>query len=415
METQLLSKPAFFEHIKNSPKGISDDLRLSAEKALHTLPLPTSKDEFWKYTRLNQLNKIQFKTTAPSGQIPKGILSSSIRLVFENGVPTSKLPDHLPEGLNLQFLSELSAPLETTKLAEADELFSALNTAHLHGGILVSVNEQLAIDTTLELIHIVSGAETLSNFKSVFSLGKGSSLKVVEVFLSSEEAVDCLVNHSMEVDLAANSHLELTKIQYESEANFSVSNEYIDQEKDSTYTQFTLTLNGKLVRNNIFARINGSNAVTNLFGASVCGGQQHVDHHTCIDHRVPHCQSNELYKGVMDQQSTGVFNGKVYVRKDAQKINAFQSNANVLLSADAKVYSKPELEIYADDVKCSHGSTTGQLDDEAVFYLQSRGISKSAAERLLVEAFIADVLDRIENNEVRTYVDTCLKERYGWN
>lgn len=212
----------------------------------------------------------------------------------------------------------------------------------------------------------------------------------------------------------ANAHLTINKIQYESEANYQIATEQVKQEKDSTFTINTITLNGELVRNNLNIDVLGQNCNTHLNGAYLTKGKQHVDNHTTVDHTVANCESNELYKGVMDDDSTAVFNGKVFVRKDAQKINAFQSNGNVLLSGNATVNSKPELEIYADDVKCSHGSTTGQLDEDAVFYLRARGLSEKNARKLLVSAFIADVLDTIESEEVRAHIDNMLLERFGW-
>jgi len=160
--------------------------------------------------------------------------------------------------------------------------------------------------------------------------------------------------------------------------------------------------------------VNGENCTTNLNGAYLLKGNQHVDNHTLVDHKVAHCESHELYKGVVNDKATAVFNGKVFVRKDAQKINAFQSNANVLLSDDSSVNSKPELEIYADDVKCSHGSTTGQLDEEAVFYLRARGLSEKTARKLMISAFINDVIEKIDNQDVKSYVIQLLQERFDW-
>ena len=160
--------------------------------------------------------------------------------------------------------------------------------------------------------------------------------------------------------------------------------------------------------------VQGVNAESNLNGVYIVREQQFIDNHTIIDHQVPHCLSNELYKGVIFDKATAVFNGKVFVRKDAQKINAFQSNANILMSEDATVNAKPELEIYADDVKCSHGSTTGQLDEEAIFYLKSRGISDSGARNLLVSAFVGQVLEKIEHEDIQTFISKKLQERFGW-
>ena len=168
-----------------------------------------------------------------------------------------------------------------------------------------------------------------------------------------------------------------------------------------------------MVRNNLNIDVKGENCTTNLNGVYQLKGNQHVDNHTVVDHLVPNCESNELYKGIIDEKSTAVFNGKVFVRRNAQKINAFQSNGNVLLSDDATVNSKPELEIYADDVKCSHGSTTGQLDEEAVFYLRARGLSEKSARKLIVSAFINDVIEKINNEEVVHYVQQKIEERFS--
>jgi Fe-S cluster assembly protein SufD len=208
--------------------------------------------------------------------------------------------------------------------------------------------------------------------------------------------------------------LTIDKIQQEADSNFNILSEYVNQAKDSNFTINTITLDGGLVRNNLNIDVNGQNCETHLSGAYILKGKQHVDNHTTVDHKVAHCESKELYKGVIDENATAVFNGKVFVRKDAQKINAFQSNGNVLLSDTATVNSKPELEIYADDVKCSHGSTTGQLDEEAVFYLRARGISEKSARALMVSAFIGDVIDKIEIEAVKAYVHTLIEEKFGW-
>jgi Fe-S cluster assembly protein SufD len=201
----------------------------------------------------------------------------------------------------------------------------------------------------------------------------------------------------------------------EDEGNFHISTEQVAQEKNSTFSINTITLNGSFLRNNLNIEVNGTNCSTHLNGAYLLNGNQHVDNHTIVDHKMPNCESNELYKGVIDGNSTAVFNGKVFVRKDAQKINAFQSNGNVLLSDNATIDSKPELEIYADDVKCSHGSTTGQLDETAIFYLRARGISEKSARNLLVSAFIEDVLSKIKSEEMLSKVHEILKQKYGWD
>ena len=184
--------------------------------------------------------------------------------------------------------------------------------------------------------------------------------------------------------------------------------------KYSNYSNTTMTLSGELVRNNHNVVLADSNCEAHLNGLFISNGTQQIDNHTLIDHQMPHCESNELYKGIMDDKSVSVFNGKVFVRQDAQKTNAFQSNANVLISEDASVNSKPELEIYADDVKCSHGSTTGQLDEEALFYLRARGISEKGATQLLLTAFMSDVLHKIVVPEVKEKVYEVINKRFNW-
>jgi Fe-S cluster assembly protein SufD len=216
------------------------------------------------------------------------------------------------------------------------------------------------------------------------------------------------------ISIEDGAHLSMTKVQTECNQNYHIASENVNQAQNSNFTINTLTLGGELVRNNLNISVNGQNCETNLNSAYILKDNQHVDNHTLVDHRVPNCVSNELYKGVIDGKATAVFNGKVFVRKDAQKINAFQSNGNVLLSDSASVNSKPELEIYADDVKCSHGSTTGQLDEKAVFYLRSRGLSEKQAREMLVQAFVGDVLEQLDE-PIRDFVNQVLEKRFGWN
>lgn len=210
-------------------------------------------------------------------------------------------------------------------------------------------------------------------------------------------------------------HLTLNKFQNESEENYHISSEFVKQTQNSNFKINTITLNGGLVRNDLWIDVTGKNAETHLNGAYILKGSQHIDNHTTVDHLIENCESNELYKGVIDEKATAVFNGKVYVRKNAQKINAYQSNANVLLTDTASVNSKPELEIYADDVKCSHGSTTGQLDEDAIYYLRARGISEKSAKALMVTAFIGDVIEKLDSEEAIKYTHQELHKRFGWD
>src|SRR5690606_13967726 len=227
---------------------------------------------------------------------------------------------------------------------------------------------------------------TLSQSRNLFIGNVGSKVKIIESFINvcGEKNFN---NHVSEFFVAENTHLEYNKIQDKKENNFSIATEQVYQEANSNFTINTATFNGALVRNNLNIEVDASNCETNLNGLYLGKNKDQIDNHAVVDHKKPHCNSNEVYRGVLDDESTGVFNGKVFVRQDAQITNAFQQNNNILLSDNATANSKPELEIYADDVKCSHGSTTGQIDEEAIFYLQSRGISKKGALKLMINAF----------------------------
>jgi len=220
-------------------------------------------------------------------------------------------------------------------------------------------------------------------------------------------------NGVTEVYVSENALVTVDKLQYDGDIR-SIITEQAHQEGNSQFRINTITLDGGWVRNNLNIALDGDNCDAHLYGLYLLKGKQHVDNHTMVDHRYPNGVSNELYKGLMDEKSTAVFNGKVFVRQDAQKTNAYQTNANILMTDTATINSKPELEIYADDVKCSHGSTTGQFDEEAVFYLRSRGLSESSARQLLVAGFAADVLEGIRSDAVIEKIHSLLTERFGW-
>jgi len=386
-----------------------------AESVLENVSVPTTRVEAWKYTRLAKLSKKKYQQNS---SVVESINSFSMdenahTLVFVNGVFNAELSSKASiDGVKMNLLSDLNEiPSAQTKIE--GEIFNAMNTAFLSGGVEVLIEKNKIIEKAIQIIHIIKEDASIANFRTNISIAKSSQAEVhIGYFSENGENKFCNVNALYSV--GENSNLTVNKVQYEDESTFHISTEEVRQDKNSVFTLNTSTLNGALVRNNVHVEVNGENCVSNLNGVYLLKNKQHVDNHTVVDHKVPHCESHELYKGVMDDKSTAVFNGKVYVRPDAQKINAFQSNGNVLLSDDATVNSKPELEIYADDVKCSHGSTTGQLDDEAIFYLQARGISKRSAHQLLVAAFIGEVLDKIESENFRLFINGILKERFDW-
>jgi len=399
-------------------KGIMDEAsRQNAISKLDHLEFPTTRVEAWKYTRVTKISKKDFsiQKLSISDILPFKINSlNSHVIVFVNGFYQKELSVFsAEEGILISPLSQTEEVKPNSIEIPTDEVFSALNTAYATDGIAVKIAAGKTLSKPLEVINIQTGESVISNTRNVI-IAEGSSSARIILSYYSKDAHQCFSNVISEITVGANAQLTIDKIQYESNENYMVATEQVKQDKDSTFTINTITLNGELVRNNLNIDVLGHNCNTNLNGAYLIKGKQHVDNHTVVDHKVAHCESNELYKGVMDDDSTAVFNGKVFVRKDAQKINAFQSNGNVLLSGNATVNSKPELEIYADDVKCSHGSTTGQLDEEAIFYLRARGLSDKNARKLLVSAFIGDVLNKISTDEVRAHIDKMLLDRFGW-
>lgn len=393
----------------------SDELRADALAKLESNHFPTTREEYWKYTRVNRISTKEFKIQ--QGEI-LNIDSYKIQgldsdvIVFVNGFFAPALSSISRE--NAPYLSVVSVSgNKIENINHSSHIFNQINTAFATDGINLNVPKNVVLNRTIEVIHIQTGHELIANVYHHIHVELQAQANIVMSF-HSKDAKQCFSNLRTCVQVADGAHLNLTKIQTESNDNYHIATEDVDQDLNSNFTINTITLGGELVRNNLNIRVNGQNCETNLHAAYILKDNQHVDNHTLVDHRVANCVSNELYKGVIDDKATAVFNGKVFVRKDAQKINAFQSNGNVLLSDSASVNSKPELEIYADDVKCSHGSTTGQLDEKAVFYLRSRGLSEKQARELLVQAFVGDVLDHL-SEEVRAFVDDILEKRFGWD
>lgn len=401
---------------------LADDLRKKADAVLENLDFPTTRDEAWKYTRVAKIKNTSFEIKDHSNEdidiseflIPN--LKGSV-LVFINGIFASELSGiQDEEGLEVAPLSDPSKITDTLVgqlVPLENEIFNSINTYYATDGVQIRILKKANIQQSIQVIYISTGENTFQGTRNFISCEEFASAHIVFNYVSLD-ATTCFNSAISEIHVGTNAHLTIDKIQQENDTNFNIISEYVNQAKDSNFTINTITLDGGLVRNNLNIDVNGQNCETHLSGAYILKGKQHVDNHTIVDHKVAHCESNELYKGVIDEQATAVFNGKVFVRKDAQKINAFQSNGNVLLSDNATVNSKPELEIYADDVKCSHGSTTGQLDEEAIFYLRARGLSEKSARALMVSAFIGDVIDKIENEAVQTYVHGLIEEKFGW-
>jgi len=397
-----------------------EGLRKIAQNELNELDFPTSKTEYWKYTRVGKIVNNSYTL----GQLEKIDVSDFLIpnlkahiLVVVNGYFSPELSNFTEvEGITLTSLSAAKTQsFEGVKkqfnqfTQNKKEIFLAFNNTFHTDGIYLEVAKNKIVEKPLHIINITTGNNTVSQSRNLFLANAGSQVKIIESFVNVDGEKN-FNNHVTEIVVAENAHLEYNKIQDKKETNFSVATEQVYQEANSNFTINTATFNGALVRNNLNIEVDASNCETNLNGLYLGKNKDHIDNHTVVDHKKPHCNSNEIYRGILDDESTGVFNGKVFVRPNAQKTNAFQKNNNILLTDNATVNSKPELEIYADDVKCSHGSTTGQIDEEAIFYLQSRGISKKGALKLMINAFAKDALERISIEPLQAYIDDKVEQ-----
>lgn len=405
------------------------NLRNEAFGCFAELKFPTTKHEEWKYTNPNAFLKQAFafdaQTNVSEVQVNDCLVSelAGIRLVFINGVFSAKYSqiDALPKGLTILPLAEVLEknpsvlePYFAKHINFHQEVFTAMNTAFAENGIFIQVAKNQVIDTPI-ILHFISDAQaenTASQPHNIFIAEPSSQATLIEKYdtIGSKVSFTNLVN---EVFVAENAHLSHYRIQHESEKAYHIATTQVQQTTNSCYTNVTISLNAALIRNNLNIRLDGQNIETNMYGLYMLAGNTLVDNHSIADHLQPNSVSNELYKGILDGKSSGVFNGKIYVRPDAQKTNAYQQNRNVILSDTAGVNTKPQLEIWADDVKCSHGATTGSLDETALFYLRARGIPKSEARALLVHAFAYEIIEKIQSEALRHFLDELVLRRLG--
>ena len=403
--------------------------RQAALKQFELLGFPTIRHEEWKYSNVNNLLKETFvldETTTLTAtdlaplEIPN--LEGNI-LYFVNGryhAELSRLVSPAEQVQITSFADALKAEPEliNTHFAQyADyehSAFTALNTAFSHDGVVIRVPANTTVEQPIILRFITDArnSNTASQPRNLILVGKNSEVMVAESYRTLGEQAS-FVNVVTEIVLDRDARMQYYKVQNETEKAYHIGTTQVNQQDNSHFYSATVTLNGNFVRNNLNIRLDGQYAEAFMYGLYMPNGKQHVDNHTLVDHAMPNSYSNELYKGILNDNSTGVFNGKIYVRPDAQKTNAYQSCKNVVLSNGATMNTKPQLEIYADDVKCSHGTTTGQLNDEALFYMQSRGIPKEAARTLLLYAFSQDVLSQIKIQPIREYLERVVQEKLG--
>ncbi len=402
--TMTISHP-ILEKLKQS--DINPEITNAALDTIEKSSFPTRKTEDWKYTRVNKILKKEYiQKEALDNFNPSDFIDESlgaINVFVVNGHYSTTLSDtNTIDGLFIEKISKNNINYNTITDSDAN-IFSAINTAYANEGLSISVQKNTKIKQPIHIININTENQVFANPRTLIVVEQSSELEVVQTLISPN-AANTFTNALTEVFVKENAKCTFTKIENEGENSALISSEYVKQLNDSTFQINTITKRQDFVRNGLNIAVDGQNCSTYLNGAYAPINGEHIDNHTRVDHIQPNCMSSEIYKGVLNDKSTGVFNGKVIVHVDAQKIEAYQKNNNVLISDNATMNAKPELEIFADDVKCSHGTTTGQFDEEAIFYLQARGISKKTAKEMLIEAFMDEVYNEIENELVRDFV-----------
>jgi Fe-S cluster assembly protein SufD len=417
----------------NPANGLTN-IRDKAFADFSKMGIPTGKHEEWKYTRVGSLFNKEYKFDVNKQDVslnPEAIDSVRLpghrqanELVFVNGKISFSLSKIISAGLTIIPLEEAAGNEYRNIVSEhlghsANYLkdgIHALNTAFVQGGVFIDVKKGQAVENPL-YVYNISDTRTdniLSQPRSLIHVSENAQVQIVETYHTIGSGYS-FTNQVMEIIVEKNAIMEYYKIQNESGNSSNVSTTHIRQVGKSYTHTVTVSLDGGIVRNNLNVVLDAAHCESHLYGLYFQKGQSHIDNHTLVDNAKPNCYSKELYKGIIDDNATAVFNGKIYVRPDAQKTNAYQSNKNVLMSDSASVNTKPQLEIFADDVKCSHGCTVGQLNEEGLFYLQSRGITEKNARALLLHAFAVDVLEHIRPAPIREYVDQLISKRLEFN
>jgi len=400
-----------------------------AMEKLEEIGFPARKDEDYKYTYVTKIVKESF-AEGKGAVIGENVVKAAgfgdmdaYKLVFVNGQYSEEFSniEQLEEGLfigNLKTAYDIEVFQPLIESALTSELgmnaFVALNTALAQDGIFIGVAKGTKVNKPIHISNITvsGGAAIMTHPQFVVVAEESTEVSVIETHHAINDGA-YFTNALSRFVVGKNAHVHHYKLQNESINAFQINNAIATQERDSTYSSYVLDLGGKTVRNNLSSHLQSSGTNTNLYGVYLADGKQHIDNQSFIDHAHPHCESNELYKGIIDGKGRGVFNGKVNVRQDAQKTNAFQQNSSLVLSDTATMDTKPQLEIFADDVKCSHGATIGQMDETSIYYLRTRGMSLEQARSMLQFAFVAEVLENFKIEEVKEKALAMMAEKLG--
>jgi Fe-S cluster assembly protein SufD len=428
LKEKLLSSFIAFENQTNIDSYVHE-VRSEAIKQFESIGFPNKKLENWKYTSLKNLlntdytvlpeinNVLEFKN------IKKYLIDDidSYKIIFVDGKYCSHLSETTHEGMDICILSaaltqskyELIIENYFNKIALKDGITS-LNTAFSNEGVFIHIPKNKFVEKPIQIIHFSTGNESSLMFqpRNLVVVDENSQVQIIERHQSLNKN-KVFTNSVTEIYADKKSIIDYYKIQNDNLQASLIDNTYVNQERNSAFSMHTFSFGNELVRNNLNISQNDEFIETTIKGVTIIGDNQHVDHNTLIKHNKPNCNSHQDYKGIYDNKSTGVFNGRIVVNKQAQKTNAFQSNNNILLSDKATVNAKPQLEIYADDVKCSHGCTVGQLDKNALFYLKSRGIPEKEATALLMYGFANNILKSVKIPEIKTRITNIIANKLG--
>jgi Fe-S cluster assembly protein SufD len=407
------------------------DIRIEALRAFEAQGFPSKKEEAWKYTSLNAILKTDFSVFSKHEDaldykdVKKYFIHDidSYKLIFVDGKYSSHLSATTHDGIDVCLMSSaLNKPKYKiiidnyfNKIATKDGL-SSLNTAFSSEGAYIHIPKNKVVDKPIQIVHFSTGSETalMLQPRNLIVVGENSHVQIIERHQSLTEN-PVLTNCVTEIFANKRAIVDYYKIQNDNQFATLIDSTFINQKQESLAKVHTFTFGGKLVRNNLNFYQNGERIDSTMKGITIIGDKQHVDHNTLVHHIEPNCESHQDYKSIFDGSSTGVFNGKVLVEKEAQKTNAFQANNNILISDKATINTKPQLEIFADDVKCSHGCTVGQLDESAMFYLRSRGIPEKEARGLLMYAFSNNVLSSVKIPEIKNRITKIIAQKLGVN
>jgi len=428
LKEKLLSSFMAFEETIDLENDIHD-VRNDAIKFFDSTGFPTKKLEAWKYTSLNSILKEDYsifpkkEDTIEYRNIKKYCVHDidTYQIVFIDGIYASHLSQTTHDKIDACLMSSALNNQKYKSIIKKyfnkvapQESLTALNTAFSHEGAYIKIPKGITAEKPIQVLNFSTGNESalMIQPRNLIIAEDNAQVQIIERHQSlTDNAV--LTNSVTEIFAGKNANVDYYKIQNDKTTSSLIDNTYISQDRDSEVSVHTFSFGGKLTRNNLNFYQNGSNINSILKGVTIIEGKQHVDHNTLVHHKKPHCESHQDYKGIFAEKSTGVFNGKVLVDKIAQKTDAYQSNNNILIDDQATINSKPQLEIFADDVKCSHGCTIGQLDEEALFYMQTRGIPKKEARALLMYAFANNVLDSVKIPEIKKRITKQIALKIG--